>query len=100
MNQQNSRDGSNQGTVVAVRGSVVDARFTQGLPALQSELHAGDEGRVVIEVATPLTADTVRGITLRPTQGLAVGSAVDDTGHPLSSAIVDCGPWLRLSWAA
>ena len=72
-----------QGTVASVRGSVVDARFAQPLPGLRHELRAGDDGRVVIEVATHVDEHTVRGIALTPTQGLARGAAVADTGRPL-----------------
>jgi F-type H+-transporting ATPase subunit beta len=74
---------TSQGTVLSVRGSVVDARFLSGLPALRSELRTGQDGRVVVEVASHLDAETVRGIALTPTQGLARGDGVSDTGHPL-----------------
>jgi F-type H+-transporting ATPase subunit beta len=72
-----------QGTVIAVRGSVVDAHFPQPLPALYHVLRAGDQQRIVIEVITHLDADTVRGIALTSTRGLARGSAIVDTGQPL-----------------
>ncbi len=75
--------GTNQGTVLSIRGSVVDVRFPSCLPALRSELRAGDEGRVIVEVASHLDAGTVRGIALTPTQGLARGDIVADAGHPL-----------------
>lgn len=74
---------SNLGAVVAVRGSVVDAHFPQRLPALYNRLHAGPDGRIVIEVVSHLDADRVRGIALTPTQGLARGAAVVDAGRPL-----------------
>jgi F-type H+-transporting ATPase subunit beta len=74
---------ANQGTVVSIRGSVIDARFPQQLPSLSNELRAGDEGQVVIEVATHLNGEMVRGIALTPAQGLARGATVIDTGHPL-----------------
>ena len=38
---------SNPGAVVSVRGSVVDIRFDQHLPAIYSVLRTGDEGRIV-----------------------------------------------------
>ena len=38
------------GTVVAVRGSVVDARFVDRLPDVKSELRAGENFGVVVEV--------------------------------------------------
>jgi F-type H+-transporting ATPase subunit beta len=74
---------SNTGAVVAVRGSVVDARFERRLPSIYSVLHAGADGKIVIEVMTQLDARNVRGIALTPTEGLARGTAVEDTGTPL-----------------
>jgi F-type H+-transporting ATPase subunit beta len=73
----------NRGLVVSVRGSVVDVRFDHALPPIFSVLRAGAEGRIVIEVMTQLDAHRVRGIALTPTQGLARGMTVDDTGGPL-----------------
>jgi len=72
-----------QGTVVRVRGSVVDARFPGRIPALHNQLQA-DEGRVMVEVVSHLDAETVRGIALTPTQGLSRGCLVADTGQPLT----------------
>jgi F-type H+-transporting ATPase subunit beta len=72
------------GTVVSVRGSVVDAHFSQHLPALYHRLHAGEEDAVVIEVAAHLSSTVVRGIALTPTQGLARGARLIDSGEPLS----------------
>jgi F-type H+-transporting ATPase subunit beta len=72
-----------QGTVVSVRGSVVDVRFDAKLPPIYSVLHAGEDGRIVIEVLAHRDARHVRGIALTPTQGLARGMAVEDTGGPL-----------------
>ena len=71
------------GTVISVRGSVVDARFTEGLPPLHNRLLAGEDVQVVIEVISHLTSELARGIALTPTQGLARGSRVVDTGEPL-----------------
>src|SRR5690606_38092295 len=67
----------------AIRGSVVDARFPPPLPAIYHVLHAGDQQEIVIEVVAHLDADTVRGIALTSTRGLARGSDIVDTGHPL-----------------
>lgn len=71
------------GTVVAVRGSVVDAYFPAQLPALNSLLHAGDDRAIAVEVALHLDTHTIRGIALTPTQGLARGAPIVDTGAPL-----------------
>ncbi|HCX01909.1 MAG TPA: ATP synthase subunit beta [Syntrophaceae bacterium] len=72
----------NQGKVLSVRSSVVDVHFPTA-PAIRNVLKAGDEGQVIIEVFTQLDNNTVRGVALTPTQGLARGSKVIDTGKPL-----------------
>src|SRR5271154_1808233 len=77
---------SNLGAVVSVRGSVVDVRFDAHLPPIYSLLHAR-EGKIAIEVLAQLDAHCVRGIALTPTQGLARGVAVEDTGGPLKAPV-------------
>ena len=77
----------NCGTVVAVRGSVVDIRFDERLPPIYSLLRAGHEGRIVIEVLMQRDDRHVRGIALTPTQGLARGTIVEDTGGPLQAPV-------------
>jgi F-type H+-transporting ATPase subunit beta len=78
---------SNLGKIISVRGSVVDVRFEDHLPAINSVLHAGKEGQIVIEVWAQMSARTVRGIALTPTQGLARGTVVTDTGGPLKAPV-------------
>ena len=73
----------NSGVIVSVRGSVVDIRFDAHLPAIYSVLLTGPEERIVIEVLAQQDGHHVRGIALTPTQGLARGMAVRDTGGPL-----------------
>ncbi len=75
------------GKVVSVRGSVVDARFEAKLPPIYSVLRAGDERQIVIEVLAQRDPRHVRGIALTPTQGLARGMAVEDTGGPLKAPV-------------
>jgi F-type H+-transporting ATPase subunit beta len=72
----------NQGKVLSVRSSVVDVSFPTA-PSIRNVLKAGDNGQVIIEVFTQLDNNTVRGVALTPTQGLARGSTVIDTGKPL-----------------
>jgi len=73
----------NEGTIMSVRGSVVDARFQAGhIPDIGNIMMAGDDGRMRIEVMVQLNSEVVRGISLMPTQGLARGSIVTDTGQP------------------
>jgi len=74
---------SNRGTVVSVRGSVVDIHFDGHLPSIYTLLRAGEQGRIAIEVLMQLDVHQVRGIALNPTQGLARGMEVEDTGGPL-----------------
>lgn len=76
----------NTGVVVSVRGSVVDILFEEHLPPINSLLHAR-EGKIAIEVLSQLDAHRVRGIALTPTQGLARGMLVEDSGGPLQTPV-------------
>ena len=73
----------NLGSIVSVRGGVVDVRFDRRLPPIFSVLHAGTEGKIIVEVMAQLDATRVRGIALTPTEGLARGMQVEDSGKPL-----------------
>ena len=75
------------GTIVSVRGSIVDVQFQTCLPPINSLLRAGKDGRVVIEVWSQLDARRVRGIAMTPTRGLARGMLVQDTGGPLKAPV-------------
>ncbi|MDR3411747.1 MAG: F0F1 ATP synthase subunit beta [Formivibrio sp.] len=72
----------NLGVITSVRGSVVDIRFDSHLPPIYSLLYA-KEREIAIEVLAQLDASHVRGIALTPTQGLARGTPVEDSGGPL-----------------
>lgn len=72
-----------QGTVVSVRGSVVDARFLHHLPGRFHLLRAGENQEIAVEVLTYLDGETVRGIALTSTRGLGRGAPICDTGQPL-----------------
>lgn len=78
---------SNAGTIVSVRGSVVDIRFNTYLPPIYTILRAGEKGAVVMEVLSQLDEGRVRAIALTPTQGLARGMPVADTGAPLQAPV-------------
>lgn len=77
------------GSVVAIRGSIVDVRFESALPPIRSLLRAGENAEIAIEVLSELDEFTVRGIALTPTQGLARGMIVANTGGELK---VPVGP--------
>ena len=81
-------DDPNNGVIVSVRGSVVDIHFRAQLPAIYSLLYASDR-QVIIEVLAHLDAHSVRGIALTPTQGLARGMPVTNSGGPLQA------PWAK-----
>ena len=83
----NSVKSANRGTIVSVRGSVVDMRFEKRLPAIYSLLHTGQNAEIAIEVLSQLDALRVRGIALTPTQGLARGMVVEDSGKPLLAPV-------------
>lgn len=78
----------NQGTVVAIRGSVVDVKFDARLPRIHTLLTTPDN-QIIIEVLAQRDAHHVRGIALTPTQGLSRGALLQDTGGPLK---VPAGP--------
>ena len=71
----------NQGEVTSIRGSVIDARFPNHLPAISNLLRAGDG--IMSEVLIHLSPDEVRAVALTPTQGLERGATIVDIGHPL-----------------
>jgi F-type H+/Na+-transporting ATPase subunit beta len=75
------------GVVASVRGSIVDVQFDGHLPPINTLLHTGKEGQVVIEVLSQLGRHRVRGIALTSTEGLARGMAVRDTGKPLKAPV-------------
>jgi F-type H+-transporting ATPase subunit beta len=76
------------GRVVHVVGPVVDVEFFAGrLPALHHALRIQDDARglsLVLEVAEHLGDDTVRCIAMSDTRGLSRGTAVEDSGSPIS----------------
>ncbi|MFZ5908009.1 MAG: F0F1 ATP synthase subunit beta [Nitrospirota bacterium] len=74
---------NNTGTVISVRGSIVDAHFPDILPSIYTELRTGEKDSIIVEVMTHMNSHSVRGVALTPTQGLSRGSTVKDTGHPL-----------------
>ncbi len=87
MPQQDVITKPSSGVVVAVRGSVVDVRFEEQLPAIYSVLRTGVHKEIMLEVLAQIDAQRVRGIALTPTQGLARGMSVENTGGPLQAPV-------------
>jgi len=77
----------NKGSIESVRGSVADVFFPEKLPGINSELRAGSEKNIVIEVMTHLDERTVRGIALNATRGVYRGMPVFDLGRPLNTPV-------------
>jgi F-type H+-transporting ATPase subunit beta len=82
-----NKDSTNIGRIVSIRGGVVDAEFPLKLPAIYNVLHTGDKEKIIIEVLAQLDDHRIRGIALTPTQGLARGMQVLDTGGPLKTPV-------------
>ncbi len=83
----NPANSPNLGTIVSIRGSVVDMRFEKQLPAIYSLLRCSQNAEIAIEVLAQLDGFRVRGIALTPTQGLARGMIVEDNGKPLLAPV-------------
>ena len=81
----------NKGKIVQVMGPVVDVAFTGGvLPEIREALEVRLDGRhQVMEVAQHVGGDTVRCITLSPSEGLGRGMEVTATGAPISVPVGD-----------
>lgn len=77
---------SQDGTIVAIRGGVIDVRFAGAAPGIRDRLIAGD---VSIEVAALAGNGIVRGIALGPVQGLGLGMPVRGTGGPIRVPVGD-----------
>jgi F-type H+-transporting ATPase subunit beta len=75
----------NTGRVVQIIGAVLDVRFENELPALYNaiEVQHGEE-TVVLEVVQHLGDNTVRCVSMNPTDGLIRGMEAVDTGSPIS----------------
>jgi F-type H+/Na+-transporting ATPase subunit beta len=83
------------GRVVRVIGPVVDAEFPRdAMPeifnALQVDVSLSEGAKMLtLEVAQHLGDNMIRAISMQPTDGLVRGTAVTDTGAPLSVPVGD-----------
>ncbi len=79
-----------QGRIAQVIGAVVDVQFDGHLPEILNALETENLGnRLVLEVAQHLGESSVRCIAMDSTEGLVRGSAVSDTGAPISVPVGD-----------
>ncbi len=78
-------DSQNVGRIVEIKGVVLDAVFPERLPGIYSALRIEVGERVLVaEVQQHLGDNRVRAIAMDATDGLSRGTAVIDTGAPIS----------------
>jgi F-type H+/Na+-transporting ATPase subunit beta len=75
------------GTVSSIRGSVIDIYFSGILPPVYTMVLTGRYFDVSIEILTQLDRHHVRGIALKPTEGICRGMPVYNTGKPLMAPV-------------
>src|SRR6266446_7484288 len=78
-------DKKNTGSIVEIKGVVLDAVFADELPAIYSALSIQtDHGELIAEVQQHLGDDRVRAVAMDTTDGLSRGTEVVDTGGPIT----------------
>jgi F-type H+-transporting ATPase subunit beta len=83
------------GKIVQIIGPVVDVEFTDNLPAIYNALiinftpPGGEETKLTLEVQQHLGDNWVRAVAMSTTEGLSRGTAVTDTGAPISMPVGD-----------
>jgi F-type H+-transporting ATPase subunit beta len=87
--------GAQIGTIVEIKGVVIDAVFPEGLPQILNAVEIqipntdGSTRTLVAEVQQHLGDDRVRAVAMDSTDGLARGVEVVDTGGPISVPVGD-----------
>jgi len=74
------------GKIVSIIGAIVDVQFNDQLPAIYNALNHAKSG-LTFEVEQQIDKKTVRCLALGPTDGLARGEEIIDTGAPISVPI-------------
>ncbi len=79
-----------RGRITAVRGSVVEVEFADGLPSLNEALRFKEGARtLILEVSHHVDLHTVRAIAMSHTEGLARGMFVERCGQPITVPVGD-----------
>jgi F-type H+/Na+-transporting ATPase subunit beta len=93
----NAGNGRNVGTIVEIKGVVLDAVFPDQLPQIYTALRISVDGRdLIAEVQQHLGDDRVRAVAMDSTDGLSRGLEVVDTGQPITVPVGD--PTLGRLW--
>src|SRR2546423_14804222 len=83
---ESSGNSENVGTLIEIKGVVVDAVFPKRLPEIYSALRITrpEGGELIAEVQQHLGDDRVRAVAMDTTDGLARGTEIVDTGSSIS----------------
>lgn len=75
----------NKGEIIQIIGAVIDIHFEDELPSLYNAIEVPFNGEtIILEVMQHLGDDTVRCISMHPTDGLTRGMEAVDTGSPIT----------------
>jgi len=75
----------NKGKIIQIIGAVIDVRFEGELPSLYNAVEIPFNGEtLVLEVMQHLGDNTVRCISMNPTDGITRGMEAIDTGTPIT----------------
>ena len=75
----------NKGIITQIIGPVIDAKFTEKLPAIYNAIECKlDDKRIIFEVEQHLSNELVRAVAITSTDGLQRSIEVIDTGNPIS----------------
>ena len=82
----------NKGKIVQIIGPVVDAEFTEQLPAIYNALTVeyeldGETAKLTLEVQQHLGDNWVRAVAMSATEGLKRGMDITDCGKPISMPV-------------
>ena len=82
----------NKGKIVQIIGPVVDAEFTEQLPAIYNALTVeyeldGETAKLTLEVQQQLGDNWVRAVAMSATEGLKRGMDITDNGKPISMPV-------------
>jgi F-type H+-transporting ATPase subunit beta len=75
------------GTIVSVKGAVVDVEFPRELPEIYTALYVDDETDLVLEVFEHLAGNRVRCLAMGPTQGIKLGLKARNSGAGLKIGV-------------
>ncbi|HEY2073018.1 MAG TPA: F0F1 ATP synthase subunit beta [Gaiellaceae bacterium] len=90
-----TQNGNRTGRIIEIKGVVLDAVFTTGLPEINHALRVdieeddGSTRELIAEVQQHLGDDRVRAVAMDSTDGLARGVDIVDTGQPISVPVGD-----------